>query len=88
VWIYTCTMVLKETTTNTVTVTALANGFQAIGSYTLTVYVKNPSLPNTGLSSVSTSSFNIVIWSVLLGILAGLIVFFFIARKNRDKKQS
>ena len=88
VWIYTCTMVLKETTTNTVTVTALANGFQAIGSYTLTVYVKNPILPNTGLSSVSTSSFNIVIWSVLLGILAGLIVFFFIARKNRDKKQS
>lgn len=95
VWIYTCTTSLKQTTTNTVTVTALANGFQAIGSNTITVVVKTldtsdtkarsvPGFPETG----TYPNLKTIIWAILSGILVGLIVFFVLTRKNKlSKKQ-
>lgn len=57
VWIYNCTTNLKQTTTNTVTVTAFADGFQASNTDTTTVNVAgttamtattSPGLPNGG----------------------------------------
>lgn len=90
VWIYTCAMFLKETTTNTATVTAFSNGFKAIGETTITVKVEPVSLPETGVvTSFSetgvSSNFKIIVWAVLSGILAGLITLFFLSRINRKK---
>ncbi len=85
VWIYTCTTNLTQTTTNTVTVTAFADGLKASDSFSLTVKVKipvassTPNFPNTGTNPSS----QIVVWSVLGGILAILTAFFFLFRKNR-----
>ena len=88
VWVYTCTAKLTQTTTNTVTVTAFANGFQAVDSYTLTVKVaiptasSSPSLPDTG----TNPDLKIIVWEILSGILAALIIFFIVTRKNNSKK--
>ncbi|MDR3519466.1 MAG: hypothetical protein P4L63_01075 [Candidatus Pacebacteria bacterium] len=56
VWIYNCTTNLKQTTTNTATVTAFANSWKAIDQYSSTVSVAgimattilSPTLPNGG----------------------------------------
>ena len=77
VWIYTCTMNLKQTTTNTVTVTAFANGLKATDSYTITVKVKNPSIfPDVGVGPSATPNFKIILWEIFSGILAVLIIIF------------
>ena len=87
VWIYTCTMNLKQTTTNTVTVTAFANGLKAMDTYTLTVKVAMPiassssSFPETG----GSPDLKIAIWEILSGILAVLIIIFVFIR-NKPKK--
>lgn len=86
VWIYRCTTHLKETTTNTVNVTAFANGLEAVGYATITVKVANsessPGLPDTG------TNFNvkIIIWGILSGVLAVLTVYFFLNRKHNLHK--
>jgi len=41
-------MTLRQTTVNTVTVKAFANGLEAIGSAAITVKVETPSLPEVG----------------------------------------
>lgn len=99
VWMYTCSMFLKETTTNTATVVAFSNGFKAIGETTITVKVEPVALPNVGdaeivpdfptqaISSVPETginpNFKIIVWAILSGVLAGLIAFFFLNRMSR-----
>jgi len=95
VWIYTCTAMLNQTTTNTVSVTAYANGLKAIGNATITVEVDSPGFPEVGpvpsfpdlnipgSSETETNmSFKIIVWGILGGILSGLITFFFLHRKK------
>jgi hypothetical protein len=98
VWIYNCTTRLSQTTTNTVSVTAFANGLRAIDSYALTVMVAQtpdssaeaqpvPKLPETG----SNPDSKIKVWEVLSGVLAALIVAFFFTWKiksGRSQKAS
>lgn len=101
VWIYSCTMMLAQTTTNTVTVTASANGLKAVSSDTITVNVDipnfpdagtNPNFPNVGGSPENNpgagAAFGVkaVVWAGLSGFLGALIVFFFIIRKGEAKK--
>lgn len=81
VWIYTCTAVLKQTTTNTVNVMAYANGLKAVDNTTITVKVaqSNIALPNTGVMP----NIKIIVWGVLVGILTGLtVVYIFIGKKH------
>lgn len=88
VWIYTCTMTLRQTTTNTVTVTAFANGLKATDRYTLTVKVaipaasSSPNFPDTG----TNPDVKMMAWELLSGILAVLIATFFFTRKRKPKK--
>jgi hypothetical protein len=109
VWIYTCTMILAKTTTNTVTVTAYANGLRAVDNDTITVAVAtttaasspvfpnegsnpsvpglpnngpNPGLPNNG-TNPNTLNITVMIWGILGGILAILIIVFFLIRKKK-----
>lgn len=82
VWIYTCTMSLKQTTTNTVTVRAFANGLSATDSATLTVKVETPSFPETG----SNPNIKTITWGTLLAILIILIALFFLMRQARRRK--
>lgn len=96
VWIYTCKMFLKETTTNTATVVAFSNGFKAIGETTITVKVEPVALPEAGSvpdlpaqpspsfpETGTNSNFKIIVWAILAGILAGLTSFFFLNRMSR-----
>lgn len=92
VWIYTCVMNLRQTTTNTVMVTAFANGLKAINSATIAIKVDIPDLPdvgeNTNFPDVGSNpdlhpNFKIAVWEVLSGILAILIIFFVLTRKNK-----
>lgn len=88
VWVYTCTTNLTQTTTNTATVTGYANGLKAVDYFTLTVNVatssSSPDFPNTG----SDPDMNSIVWEILGGILAVLVVLFFVVRKRKlDKKQ-
>lgn len=87
VWVYTCTMSLKQTTTNTVTVTALANGLRATDSYTLTVKVKTPSIfPDVGANPGLNLDLKTILWLVLSGFLVILIVMFlFLSRKRNNE---
>lgn len=91
VWIYTCRMFIKETTTNTATVIAFSNDFKAIGESTVTVKVQPVALPEAGdapgFPDQTTPSFpetgvhpnfKIIVWAILSGILAGLVTFFFL----------
>jgi len=84
VWIYTCTTILKETTTNTASVMATANGLRATDSFSLTVKVaiasSSPSFPETG----SSPSLKAVLWEVLAGILVLLSIFFFLRRGKKS----
>lgn len=94
VWIYNCTANLKQTTTNTVTVTAFANGLKAVGSDTITVKVNNmfagisPKFPAVGgKPEVLINPYTkIIIWIILSGILLILIIRFSAVRKKKDKK--
>ncbi len=85
VWVYTCTTILKQTTTNTVVVTAYANGFKAMSSDTITVNVKAPVLPELGSNPSTDSGTNpnlkIIAWAILAVILAALSVFALVTRK-------
>lgn len=84
VWIYTCTTSLMRTTTNTVHVTAFANGLEAFGEATITVKVDTlitksaPDLPDTG----GNPDLKIAVWKILSGVLIALIILFFLTRKN------
>jgi len=84
VWVYTCTTVLRETTTNTVTVTAFANGLKAIDSFTLTVKVdiptasSSPSFPETGMDP----DLKATVWGILSAVLAVLVVWFVATQKS------
>lgn len=86
VWIYTCTAHLDQTTTNTVSVEASANGLKAVGYATITVTVDTPnaqispppSLPDTGVNP----NLKITIWGILSGALAGLVIFFVLTQKS------
>lgn len=78
VWIYTCKMILKQTTTNTVTVTAFANGFKAISDNTITVVVNGPNLPDMGSIYSFNPNLKTIIWAALLVVLATLLTFFLI----------
>ncbi len=86
VWIYTCTMTLRETTTNTATVTAFANGLMATNNFSLTVKVDTLvdqaliKLPDTGKDAL----LKIMVWEILLGILVTLLTISIVLnRKNR-----
>jgi len=109
VWIYTCKMILSETTTNTATVTAFSNGFKAVADTSITIKVETPALPEAGdvvpcfPSSLENSrlpnqipclpetgiysDFKIIMWGILSGVLAGLITFYILARRNIAKIQ-
>ncbi|MFA6565370.1 MAG: hypothetical protein WCT48_01375 [Candidatus Paceibacterota bacterium] len=89
VWIYTCTTNLKQTTTNTVRVTAFANGLKAVGSAALTVNVHNliagnaPEFPAVGANpGTETNSGKIIIWEVMSIVLVLLVLFFFFTGKK------
>lgn len=85
VWIYTCAMILKETTTNTVNVTAFSNGLKAADEYTITVNVaqSSPNFPDTGVSP----NLKITVWAILAGILVLLLTTFFgLTRKSKLKR--
>lgn len=88
VWIYTCTMILEQTTANTVHVTAFANGLRAVGDAAITVKVDIPALPNMGTNpdtpNVSANpNIKNTVWEILLGVLGALILVFFIVRKRK-----
>lgn len=93
VWIYTCAMNLKQTTTNTATVRAFANGLMALAHTTITVTVVSPNFPEVGstpgfqteqvpiptLPNTGVNpNFLIFFWAILSGILAGLTTFWFL----------
>lgn len=80
VWIYACAAILKQTTTNMARVEAFANELRASGEFAITVVVDHsvPNLPDTGAEPILKVS----IWGALLGILAALVTFFVIAKKN------
>ena len=84
VWIYSCTTILKQTTRNTVTVTAYANGLRATSDDTITVNValpsasSSPSFPNTG----SNPDPIVTVWIILSGVLAVLAAIYLITRRN------
>jgi len=88
VWVYTCTTVLTETTTNTVTVTAFANGLKAIDSFTLTVKValpaasSSPSFPETGTGPDPKAT----LWGIMSAVLIALVVWSVAARKHTPGK--
>lgn len=101
VWIYSCTMNLTQTTMNTVTVTAVANGLRAVSSDTITVNVDIPSFPDAGPSpdfpdvggnpdnnSAAGTTFGLkaIVWATLMGFLGALIIFFFVTRDGSVKK--
>lgn len=84
VWIYTCTMNLTKTTTNTATVTAVANGLEATNTFSLTVKVDTLAdqevvkLPDTG----ENLALKIIVWEILLGILVALVVLSYVLNRK------
>ena len=96
VWIYTCTMNLRQTTTNTATVVAYANGLKAVSNDTITVTVNNPVAQSSPTSSTSPNfpdvgtnpnlevnpNFKIIIWGGLSVLLVLLIIFFKKSKKS------
>lgn len=99
VWIYTCTTFLKQTTTDTATVTATGNGLKAVGSTSFTINVSTPVASSSALFDISISpllkvsnNFKIIVWGILAGILSGLTTVFFLTRRRKpgvspDKKK-
>lgn len=96
VWIYTCTTRLTQTTTNTVSVSAFANGLKAVDNATITVNVatpigqayQSPKLPIAGTKPETnvTPNINTIVWAVLSGILVILFIVFLITRKKKPEK--
>jgi LPXTG-site transpeptidase (sortase) family protein len=97
VWVYTCTTHLERTTTNTVSVTASANGLKAVGYATITVTVETlapdfpaqpiPSFPETGPNPGIT----VIVWGVLSSVLAGLLLSYasnWSGKSRKTKKSS
>lgn len=88
VWLYTCTTILKQTTTNTATVTAFANGLQATGEATITIKVDSPNdeiltkFPNLGQFSNS----KVRVWTSLVTILIGLLIILGLINKIKVEK--
>lgn len=91
VWIYTCTTNLTQTTTNTVTVTAYANGLKATDNYSLTVKVATPGLAGQAVPGLPDTGGNpdlkALVWEILSGVLAVLIVAFAVIRSGRWGKK-
>lgn len=89
VWIYTCTATLTRTTTNTVKVTAFANGLKAVGEATITVKVESPTFPkvggNPGLDPNPNLNLKIIAWAFLAGILTVLTLFSILKRDKSLK---
>lgn len=91
VWIYNCSTILKQTTTNTVRVVAFANGLQALSNDTITVKVNSriaqsvPNFPIAGTKpNVEVNPYiKTTVWAILSGILVILIILFFLTRKNK-----
>jgi sortase (surface protein transpeptidase) len=93
VWIYSCTTHLKQTTTNTVHVTAFANGLRAVGDATITVKVDtpvpsfpdqlSPNFPETGTGPTVKTT----VWGMLSVVLVALIALFILTRKNQSNTQ-
>ena len=98
-WIYSCATILRQTTTNTATVVAYANGLQATSSDTITISVatsagaaSSPNLPNEGpnpgLPDNGTNpdmlNITLVIWATMGAILAlFVLIFMLMRRKNK-----
>lgn len=96
-WVYACAAILRQTTTNTATVTAFANGLRAVADVTVTVFVgasadnpvpafldqPAPKFPETG----TDTDFKITTWGIMSGILAALIVFFILTEKKKLNKK-
>ncbi|MFA5936125.1 MAG: sortase [Patescibacteria group bacterium] len=98
VWIYTCTAYLTQTTTNTVNVTAFANGLKAVAYAAITVKVESkvespvPNFPDLSLPSVPEGAISphlkIAVWGMLSAVLASFLIFFFFTRKSHPLKKS
>jgi len=91
VWIYTCTTTLTETTTNTVNVTAFANGLKAVSNDTITVNVAGtaqsvPKFPIVGTKPAVNLSVKIFVWSILSFIVMILFLIFIHIRKRKLDK--
>lgn len=93
VWTYTCVARLTETTTNTVKVSAYANGVEALDEHTITVRVDQiaadivPLFPNTGASP----KIKFAIWQGLIITIVALAVIRFSSHINKqvsNKKRS
>lgn len=86
VWIYTCTTTLTQTTTNTVNVTAFANGLEAVDNATITVKVDNPvasavpHFPDAGASLDVQLDSKTTVWEILSTILAVLMILFLLSK--------
>lgn len=100
VWMYTCSMHLTQTTTNTASVTAFANGLKAVADTTFTVKVDVPiglisqqkpsqavqSPPNLPDTGAVNPGLKSAVWVILTGVLATLIFFSVITRKRTLEK--
>jgi hypothetical protein len=89
VWIYTCKMNLKQTTTNTVTVTAFSNGLKATDDATITVKVNTPAGKTPPLFDISISplvgvsnNIKIIVWGILSVVLVMLFIVFVLTKKR------
>lgn len=82
VWIYSCTMNLKQTMSSTARVQAVANGLIAVSESTITVTVDSesrPGFPDTGVQLDS----KIVVWRILVGIIGVLLIVLILTRKGK-----
>lgn len=85
VWIYTCTTLLRETTTNTVHVTAFANGLQAVSDATITVKVDIPSGTSPASApSGAGSGLKMAIWAGLGVMLVSLSTYYVFIRQSKS----
>ncbi len=84
VWIYSCTMNLKETTTNVVSVSGYANGLIAASNASITVKVdqSSPAFPMTGGNN---NNLNMVIWETMIVVLIVLVIIYILKRKLKGK---
>lgn len=80
-WTYTCQTSLTQTTTNTATATGWANGLMVkdLALATVVVAAAVPALPNTGVNSIFSSLWGIVLLAGILTIAIGL----YIARRKQ-----
>lgn len=88
--IYSCATILRQTTTNTVHVSAFANGLKAVGEASITVTVDQsvPSLPNAGTVVVAGMNLKLkfVVWGILSALLSAAIALLFLLRKHKSRK--